>query len=528
MVGRIPQILNWNELLNVVCIQIDISKEDIKIPDLVDGCLSVRLLNTDMQQDDKFSFLPDILEKNSLWLSENALLYKLGYCDQILSDYEKVNIKTVEDLDKYFELNAQQPFTEQMLFTTNLLADDNIQIQSKILGCVFSVTFGKDIELLLTAETLLAFFESFLATSLQNTYASSEQIKIRLIRDENEKILSFQYDDAIDEYQLKINKFNYKLEVRPNLHIKFMELVAHILSRNFCLKGGKETLENLFKNEEVHERQSFVFEHRNFTMNILGDKPKLFFDDWENATIKQYPNKRIIPITYSCKDKLDETKQYSNLNFENAKHSEIKAMSIIDIALWDKAKWNGFGIFMDRFNQSPLGLFLVFQDENTGKSIFNKWIQKFGKEDKDDNIKITIIKGVNKKNPFEYRVHITSDVKHDNLNHKERYFTIAARFHTMTPNSPQNMNIIEAYFKQNTKYLLCPAKMSYNGSQAGQPDIFPENSILKNKIEIKNAWEIGLNDITRCVIFENDSPIIPDNVKNAPVLEILKAKTNKL
>ena len=106
---------------------------------------------------------------------------------------------------------------------------------------------------------------------------------------------------------------------------------------------------------------------------------------------------------------------------------------------WDNAKWNGFGIFMDRFDKSQIGLFIAFQDENAGKSIFDKWIQKFGKEDKEDSIKITIIKGVNKNNPFEYRVHITSDVKLDDINRKERYFSVAARFHTMTPNNPQNL-----------------------------------------------------------------------------------------
>jgi hypothetical protein len=181
---------------------------------------------------------------------------------------------------------------------------------------------------------------------------------------------------------------------------------------------------------------------------------------------------------------------------------------------------------MDSFNPNgPLGLFLAFQDENAGKSIFDKWVQKFGKEDKDDAIKITIIKGINKNNPFEYRVHITSDIKLDSRNHKERYFTIAARFHSMTPNNPQNMNIIEAYFKQSTRYLLCPAKMSYNGNQViGQPNIFPDNSILKNKIELKNAWEIGLHDIARSAIREDDNPIIPESIKNAPVLEVLKQK----
>jgi len=526
MIGRIPQILNWYELLNVIYPQVKTQKEEIEGLELIDGCLSVRLLNTDIQQDDNFSFLPDILKKHCLWLSENALLYKLGYCSQILPDYEKVNIKTIDDLDKYFDLCASQPFTEQMLYSTNLLANSSIQIQSKILGCIFLVSFENDIELLLAAETLLSFFESFLATSLQSAYASAEQIKIHLIRDEQEKIFNFHYNDTKDEYQLKINRFNFGIELREELHVKFMELVAHILSKNFCLKDGVETLENLFKNEEVHERQSFVFEHRNFTINILGDKQKLFYDSWKADENIQYSYKRTEPLIYNHKKEsnIEGKQQSSKSDFNNTKHTDIQAFSIIDNLLWENAKWNGFGVFMDRLSESPLGLFIAFQNENAGKSIFDKWIQKFGKEDKDDSIKITIIKGINKDNPFEYRVHITSDVKLDDINRKERYFSIAARFHTMTPNNPQNLNIIEAYFKRNTSYLLCPAKMTYNGNQPGQPVIFPETSILKHKIEIKNAWEIGPNDMLSSGILANDNPIIPDNIKNAPILEVLKNK----
>ena len=49
------------------------------------------------------------------------------------------------------------------------------------------------------------------------------------------------------------------------------------------------------------------------------------------------------------------------------------------------------------------------------------------------------------------------------------------------------------------------------------------NKIL-NKIEIKNAWEIGHNDMLSSGILANDNPIIPDNIKNAPILEVLKNK----
>ena len=53
---------------------------------------------------------------------------------------------------------------------------------------------------------------------------------------------------------------------------------------------------------------------------------------------------------------------------------------------------------------------------------------------------------------------------------------------------------------------------------------FPELGILKTKLKLINAWEIGIHEPERVVITEDDEPIIPDNIENAPILELLKEK----
>ena len=71
------------------------------------------------------------------------------------------------------------------------------------------------------------------------------------------------------------------------------------LSRNFFTENPKEYLENLFKNEEVHERTSLIIEHRNFLQNILGGYYKFFYDDWKKDThSKKYPKKRTEPLFF--------------------------------------------------------------------------------------------------------------------------------------------------------------------------------------------------------------------------------------
>ncbi len=44
---------------------------------------------------------------------------------------------------------------------------------------------------------------------------------------------------------------------------------------------------------------------------------------------------------------------------------------------------------------------------------------------------------------------------------------------------------------------------------------------------IKDAWEIGENDVDRVVIRGNDRPIIPEGNTNAPVLKILNQSKYK-
>jgi hypothetical protein len=54
-----------------------------------------------------------------------------------------------------------------------------------------------------------------------------------------------------------------------------------------------------------------------------------------------------------------------------------------------------------------------------------------------------------------------------------------------------------------------------------QPDLFLELSIEKQKIFLREAWEIEANDPDIVALRADDNPIIPNEVKNAPVLNAL-------
>lgn len=70
-------------------------------------------------------------------------------------------------------------------------------------------------------------------------------------------------------------------------------------------------------------------------------------------------------------------------------------------------------------------------------------------------------------------------------------------------------------------YLLAPGGMN----EMKQPNIIFDQGIVKRKIYFKNAWEIGSNDMDCASIKPTDHPLIPPEIKNplvAELLEILK------
>lgn len=522
LIGRIPSFLIWNELLQVISSQIEIDDSEEEIPtfELLDAFLSVRLANTNTGEK-QLSLFPDILQQQNLWLSQNIVLFKLGYGEQILDDYRRININSEDELLHHFELVANQPFRNQMIYETEFNSELEIVIRSKILGCSFKYLMQRDIELLLAAETFAAFFEIFLSTSIQSLFPNTEEIIIKLVRNEKLALFNFSVNDTGSEYIIEINKFSFPKEKFSELWEKMIDFSSRIIGNNFFTDNILEHLENLFKHEELHERLAFVYEHRNFTINVLGENPRLFFSDWSKDK-KSYSLRENELVKFKIEERQKDNSKISSNSFAQSRHDENKVVSIIQIKLWDQAKWKGFGPFYAP--HLGFGIFLAFENGNAGKTIFEDWIKRFGKEDKDDIIKLTIVKGVNRNNPYWYKVHITANFQSQSFSSKERFISVAARFHQMTPSNPENMQRIEQLIGSKSKFLFCPAQISKDGK-----DIEPcfDSAIVKSGIEIRNAWEIGINDIVSVVIQEDDDPIIPSGIKNAPVLEIMQKRKNK-
>lgn len=519
LLGRIPAFLSWYELLKVISERIDIEEKDDEPPTLVflDALFAVRLLNTE-NNIENFSLFPELLESQNLMQSHHAVLFKLGYWNEILDDFKSINISCETELIGFYQKVAGQPFRKQIKYETQFFAENTIIFKSIALGCIFEYSFEKDIELMLAAETFAAFFENFLSTSLKLAFPKTEKIIIQLIRNQQEPLFKFRGDDASSKYTIEIDKFSFPQKLGDEVWSEMVNFFSQVLAENFFINDIQTHLKNLFENEELNQRLTFTFEHRNFTINALGDSPKLFYSSWIQHA-KKFELKKPELQVFSFDDEEPDTSDFQKGRFDEIRHDDNKVISIINEKLWDKAKWIGFGPF--NIANEFFGVFIAFEDGNSGQAIFDNWIEKYGKEDKNEIIKVTIIKGVNKKHPYWYKVHICANIKADFFKSEERFISVIARIHQMTPDNPKNLTVIEHMTKQFQKIMLCPAMIEKGGKEIAP--YFKKGIIIKT-IEIKNAWEIGINHIESAAIRETDDPIIPLDIIDAPVLEILNKR----
>lgn len=521
MIGRIPYILSWFELINIISTQVELtSEDDLSFKIIAEGCLAVRLLNSDFIKWDKFEMLPDIFKNNSLFICEDTILYMLGHLDKLdLADLGKLS--NGKSLDECYQELSNQPFKQQIVYGTNLLESDKIYFEAIILGAKVHVLCEKNKNILILSEMILAFIESLLATSIHETMPTTENIYINI--KENGAIEWYQIEQDVlsNTIIVYINSKNVMNKYYSQIRELLMDIVVPLLARNFMFRDIEKYLKNLFEVEEIHERQSIIFQHYNFTNTCHGDNPKIILQDWYRDSFSKYAIKRSeYPMT-----KVESTEKRNEiLNYDTINHQEVKALSIIDSNLWDTARWIGFGIL--RGAGIPFGLFLAFENGEAGKKIFEQWIAMLGTDDIDDKIYLSIIRGINKFNPYAYRVHVTKSIDELELKRNKLLYSIS-NVHQMDTTNPQNLTDIISQYERLKRFQLFPAHFKMD---ADVPSVEPylNLGITKRKLIIKEAWQIGMNDFDSAAIKADDSPIIPNSITDAPLIELLEKKKNSI
>jgi hypothetical protein len=502
---HIPDFFHAIQLMNGALATLPLTEEskakvneDIFNLELALGCL---FLNIDKKYLSKLVCAPDILDGLGLIKARSALLYKMGHIATLRDEGYFPATESDEEINQLYCAWFNQPVAQQL--RGSAIFNNNSQfLSTRIMGMTIEIDLEGSDSSILVAELLLGFIETFFATAIEkNTIIPhTEKIHIKLIEDNEISKPLFEIDLMNFTSSLlwptslsPVNHIN-----KDKIHSALSIVTIEILVKSCIFQDSETLMHKLFLDDGANYRIALsnaacISYHRVFSRYVSR------LSDWEEHVKKSFDLQSNLPALIKSEnhnDLLGAEEVDISKPPEIKDHRKISVSSIIDIHAWDKAKWRGVAYGMHHPSYPPF-LALSFENEEAGKSIFGRWIQRLGKEDKNDEIHLSIIRQLPNQNVHHYFLLISSNSKKLE-SHEAKIITLASRYQLMEPTSSVNLeNFLNLYKKFGAFYLL-PTILNATGN----PNLLSNLAILKRNIAIKLSREVGENDIESVVLRE--------------------------
>ncbi|MFZ2168939.1 MAG: hypothetical protein WAW61_04795, partial [Methylococcaceae bacterium] len=538
--GRVPHILFSLRLTSFIANHLQLDEEDQgrywDFIQNIDAIFSMLLLRSNLEQLEEIKKIPHLLDQLSLVCSEGALLFALGHIDKLKEDVWFDKGESIEKIEEFYELVCAQPANEDLPYSPELCSGETIELKSDVLGINLIAHVDANPISILIAESLLGALEAFLATSLTGGIMPYKQVAKVAIKIDK---------DLKDEFGIKLitNSENFELEVVhkedfvlnssdaiKKFRDQITDFITHLLPKIAIYDDKYNHFTRLAEEENVFSRSLIFSDVMTLSQNIFGDL------EWTNLckvseSIEKEPYELKRKSQWKPKGKKKKSKEplirgdgeapEHIANAENLKHSERRVLSLVDIPVWDKAQWCGafFMVFPD--GQSPPCIGLMFRNEENARKIFTGWFDRLGKRDENESLRICVVTGIDQNNPARYRIHVGTNVNsYERIGEGGQIVTVS-RINTMTPDSDRNLSMFLEAYKRYGVYYLLPGIFQEGQSE---PKIIWDMLLFKKKVIIKPAWQISDNDEDFVALQPDDKPIIPEDVKNAPVVVALERK----
>ena len=546
--GRVLQALFWKKLAIGISQSFGVAGVAEESVDETDNeeeveqdyFLGLLLLKSNFEDLHHVGFLPSLLEKYDLLYSRGAILFALGYDGEVqkISLFQSEPIQNILD---FFIKCKNQPGANDLPSNPVFFYNNHALLHSSVLGVNIMIEIDYSSTSLKLSETFLSSCEALLASSLDdNLIPHKSEYKIRITLDsELTELPEYKFYDSGAKYSLEIsvpkNISLAPVKKRNIFRSWLIQLILQVLVRIVYFKDGAESIGPFLKNKkQTIERATRISDIMVSSLEESHSTEKLWIEDHKESPACYYKMRRTkiwdaeLETTNSDQEKSHKPIKYGSgeppkelFDISNLKHTQRHVESLIDIELWDVAGWRGTGFQWERNSTKPPLLFLLFSDKQSAVSIFKGLQNRSGLIDHQELIYIAIIRGISRTNPSFYRLIVGSNPKKAFEHVGVKQFIFASRCITMTPKTSTNLDEFIKQYTEKGIYLIAPAYVD-----SPQNIMIPllEFAIQKKALEIKWAWEIGRNDPNMVGILYDDDPIIPEGIKNPPVLEVLRFK----
>lgn len=539
--GRVHCVLAWIELLRMLSNAVELTSEekaqfdeDDKLIDIVLGILLLRSRLTDLAH---VGSVVTLLERLSLIMSSTALLFALGHEDKLRAEMGE----GFGDLDDFFVKWTSQPAAKDLPLVAQWHATETVTMNTTLLGSKIQLLVENNTNSILFAESILGFLESFFATALgmHGLYAMRERLEIDVRQSE---YTSAPFENRISEDdtgETKIVVLCVKLSasslcVMDGYQEAFLDLLTRVISE-LKVFSPIDSLEELFAKHRAQDRSFLVTQTPISVSDLLSSSPKYHLENWseylgEPVQLKRLEQWHVEESSAVSKETIEKKFKVDNgtlsdFDVERFKHSDVTVMSPINFTQWDRAGWCGVASLVWKDSQEIPDLILTFTDPEAPIKIFRGWQKRVGAVDSEDWIGVTIITGIDADNPMNYR--IVLGVNEDFVKRSQGENELMSSVFRMKDVTPENdINIkrfIDAY-KEIGRYRLAPGLLM-PGDQ--MPRLASNLAIEKRSLRVVPAWEIGTGDLLAAAMGGIDNPLIPPDIENAPVLELIRSISAK-
>lgn len=542
--GRVPYVLAWVKWFAPIQVALSLNEADTMQLEVeaqaIDRVLGILILRTPHEDWASLTRLPDLLSSLGLHMSRAAALFMLGYEDKVREEYGTANDNLNQFASDWLAAPAAQdlPMQPAWHFGTTTM-------KTVILGCQIEVLARGGVASALLGESITAFLEAFYSTAMlsRKLLSPRERLVIEVRQSEAAKapFVHRHVEDDCGETSLIVTHpvLSAAKLVGTGFDNAMIELFVRV-TFELQLNVEREHLEVMFAKHRAQDRAYHVARSIISATNVLGDSPPGRAEDWvRDEAFAQYPlvrEKAWVPAAVATAPTVSASEKEATFSsdappehlfgVDAVLHRDMTVMSPIILPLWDKAKWKGTGVGLlgAPGELAPPLMALAFEDLAAGQKIFRGWRKKVGAENRDGWLSVTVITGISRDSPLDYRVAIgisESYMKNKTLN--KRLFAMAYRMHDMMPSSSRSLEILQSHFRRAGFVLLVPA--AFYPASPSVMEMKEENlqlGIKLSHLEFIAAWQVGMTSPLITAMQGITDPIIPHGITEVPLLQALE------
>jgi hypothetical protein len=372
--------------------------------------------------------------------------------------------------------------------------------KSTILGMRVELEFDGSVSGILMAEGILGTIEAYFATAVEmDIHPHTERVNIELIKEPSVPEPQFLFDQrALRARLLWPGWAPSAFEHQETARGTFLEVAAITMAATCLVRNAEIVIHKLAEDDAVLDRIAMIVASANSYHRLVGNYVSRL-EDKKTFVEADYSLREGRPTIYRRKPEHANGAPEPSAGMSRGKfvdnHRNLAVRSVIDIHLWDQARWHATA-FVGFPRPRPPALALVFADKQAAEDIFNRWRERLGDVDKNDEIYVAIIRGISAENPHHYTVLVTSRPPKPDEARPGTIWSSISRMNVMQPQSSANLEMFLSSYEAAGGYFLIPAVMPVGG----QPDFLTKLALRKSALVVKRASDIGPSDIERIAV----------------------------